>query len=236
MRAVGIIQALFLVQGATAFSVPPRLSRRAAAGLAVSAVTARKASALDVTTPKQAAALIAASPPLEYLEPLYELGLSLEALNTVAQDESRWPNLKKRLDKFFSGGLLSEKAYYLGLNLQYISKIQYNDLAAFVSQDRELRKQTFEDAIGSLEKCKKALESESPDKSTITSSAARAKDAYTQWLGYIPKADVERVGQLFRSVRAADTDRNGKLSPTELATLAPDDAAVWKARVDLVGD
>ena len=235
MRAVGIIQALFLVQGATAFSVPPRLSRRAAAGLAVSAVTARKASALDVTTPKQAAALIAASPPLEYLEPLYELGLSLEALNTVAQDESRWPNLKKRLDKFFSGGLLSEKAYYLGLNLQYISKIQYNDLAAFVSQDRELRKQTFEDAIGSLEKCKKALESESPDKSTITSSAARARTR-TAVARLHSEADVERIGQLFRSVRAADTDRNGKLSPTELATLAPDDAAVWKARVDLVGD
>lgn len=65
-------------------------------------------------------------PPLEYLEPVYELKLSLDSLQSRVKDTSAWPLLQKRLEGFFKGGLLSEKFYYAGLSFQYISKIKYS--------------------------------------------------------------------------------------------------------------
>ena len=60
------------------------------------------------------AARVTAYPGLEFLEPIYELKLSLDALAPVAANPQRYPALRARLDKFFGGGLLSEKYYYLG--------------------------------------------------------------------------------------------------------------------------
>jgi hypothetical protein len=94
------------VPGAHALRTQPLLSRRAAvasgAALCIPALApspVRAAATARVTT----------WPGLEYLEPIYELKLSLDALNAVAGDPSRWPALQRRMDKFFSGGLLSER-------------------------------------------------------------------------------------------------------------------------------
>lgn len=220
-----------------AAALAPQVTRRgilSAAAAAALPLTPYSTEAVDVTLPTQAR--VAVSPAIQYLEPIYELRLSVDALNSIASDEARWPALKKRLDRFFSGGPLSEKIYYLGLNLQYLDKIRYDDLDAFVRQDKAERKQAFEDAIAALEDCRKALSSDAPEKSAVAGAAAKAKASLSRWFEFAPVADVERVGRLFVAVRNADTDRNGKLSAAELATLDPADAATWKARVALVGD
>ena len=56
------------------------------------------------------------------------------------------------------------------------------------------------------------------------------------WLALVPEGDVQAADSLFKAVRAADADRNGKLDDRELAELPAKDAATWRARVALVGD
>src|SRR3569832_104764 len=61
-------------------------------------------------------------PGIEYLEPIYELQLSIQSLSKALEQASKesdsdrrtaiWSSVKSRLDKFFSGGLLSERNYY----------------------------------------------------------------------------------------------------------------------------
>jgi hypothetical protein len=70
----------------------------------------------------------------------------------------------------------------------------------------------------------------------VSSSAASAKAALGRWFSLVPSDDVLAVDQLFRKVRSADADQNGKLSAAELATLPASERAVWEARVALVGD
>ena len=80
-----------------------------------------------------------------YLEPIYELKLSLGTLATAAEQRDRWPALKKRLDKFFSGGPISERNYYAGVALQYVEQIRYDDLDEFVKQDKRERRSAMEE-------------------------------------------------------------------------------------------
>ena len=181
------------------------------------------------------AARITAYPPLEYLEPIYELKLSLDALAPVAQDPQRWPALKKRLDKFFSGGPVSEKFYFAGLNIQYVDKILYDDLDDFVRADKQQRALAMEDTLAAMESCQKSLAAKAPDADAIVGAAAAAKGGIARWLSLVPKADVERVDALYRAVRMADANRDGKLDATEAATISPADAATWERRVALVG-
>ena len=99
--------ALVLLHTASAMSLrfPTHIGRRAciqSAGATLLVMAPRQAPAAPVVRVK-------AYPALEYLEPIYELKLSLDALGPVAGDEARWPALRKRLDKFFGGGPLSER-------------------------------------------------------------------------------------------------------------------------------
>ena len=55
------------------------------------------------------------------------------------------------------------------------------------------------------------------------------------WLAQVPAADVERLEALTKAVRAADLDKNGVLSTSELDTLTPADQRTWKARQELFG-
>jgi len=215
-----------------------QLNRRAftsalASGLLTSLPYAGQAATSSMTTP---AALITAYPPLEYLEPVFELKLSLDALAPVARDPQRFPALKQRLDKFFGGGPLSEKFYYIGLSTEYISKIQYADLDTFVRQDKQQREQAMEDALSALEGCKKALAAEVPDTALVASSAAAAQNFLERWLSLVPSVDVEKVSALFLATRKADANNDGKLDKAEMATLPDDQRAVWEKRVAYVGD
>ena len=88
----------------------PQLSRRSALCGGAAALLP----SLLPTRAHAAAARVAAHPPLEYLEPIYELKLSLDALVAVAPQPERWPALRQRMRRF-CGGPLSEQYYYSGL-------------------------------------------------------------------------------------------------------------------------
>ena len=121
-----------------------------------------------------AAARVATWPPLEYLEPVYELKLSLDALASIAAKKERWPALQKRLDKFFGGGPLSEKNYYAGLALQYANKIGYDDLDFAVQADTQNRQISMSACLQGLENMRNALASSEPDESAVVSAASAA--------------------------------------------------------------
>ena len=70
----------------------------------------------------------------------------------------------------------------------------------------------------------------------VERAAAAAERGISAWFALVPPADVQRVDELFRSVRLADTDRNGRLSSEELSALPPTQRSVWSARVELYGD
>ena len=77
---------------------------------------------------------------------------------------------------------------------------------------------------------------QTPDPAAVTAAATAAERGISGWFALVPAPDVQRVDALFRQVRAADTDRNGRLSSDELATLPPTEQSVWSARVKLYGD
>ena len=205
-------------------------SASAAAALITLPILPQHASAAATT------ARVAAYPGLEYLEPIFELKLSLDALGAVASDAARWPALKKRLDSFFGGGPLSEKFYYLGLAEQYAEKISYDDLPEFVRDDKLQRRQLMQDVIGGMEACKQALEASQPDAAAVSSAVASAKRSMSAWLSQVPESDVAAAKELYVAVRTADADRNGKLDKAELLTLGDAERETWKRRVAYVGD
>lgn len=124
--AMRTMTTLLAVHATTALRPSHLLHRRALLhrGMAAAAATLPISchAVIFVLTP---AARITSYPPLEYLEPIYELKLSLDALASVSRDPQRWPALRKRLDRFFSGGPVSEKFYYAGLSIQYADNIAY---------------------------------------------------------------------------------------------------------------
>ena len=237
MRALAVGLLACCWQAADGACASPRavLGRRAVASLSASAIASWPFASRGATFVLAPVARIAASPPLEYLEPIYELKLSLDALAPVARDPQRFPALRKRLDKFFGGGPLSEKFYYLGLSVQYTKQIKYDDLDDFVRSDQQQRALAMEDALQALENCRAALALQPADAEAVASNAAAAKGGIERWLSLVPKADVERCDALFRATREADANRDGKLDASELATLQSADRATWEARVALVG-
>ena len=223
---------LSLLATGLALSRPPQLTRRSAlcggAAALLPALQPRRASAA-------AAARIAAYPPLEYLEPIYELKLSLDALQAVVPEPDRWPALKKRLQRF-CGGPLSEQYYYAGLAAQYTSKVEYSDLDAFVTADKNERKAAIDQVIDSMRALKAGLEAPAPDASALQGSVRAASQGMARWLSLVPPEDVRRVEELLGAVRRADTNRDGRVGADELGALTDEQQAVWKARVALVGD
>jgi hypothetical protein len=176
-------------------------------------------------------------PGFEYLEPIYELKLSVQALSQGADDSSKYPLLKQRLDKFFGGGLFSERNYYAGLGVQYTGQIEYdkNELIEFIRLDKDERFNSMEDTLNSLKDLLDNLKTESPDTAEVQRCGNQAKVSLNRWFALVPADDVDRVGQLFLSARKADANRNGKLEKDELETMSEEDRNIWKKRIDLVG-
>lgn len=164
--------------------------------------------------------------------------MSLEALATVAADQSRWPQLRRRLDKFFGGGLLSEKFYYSGLSVQYVNKIIYDDLDDFVKQDQQQRMQAMEDCLSALESMQSLLAAQTgpPPPEALTAFSEKAKGAIIRWFSLVPDDDLQAVDALLRAVGKADVNRDGRLDDKELATMQPAEQTTWQRRVALVGD
>jgi len=176
-------------------------------------------------------------PGLEYLEPIYELQLSVSALQSSAGDANKWHLLKQRLEKFFGGGLFSERNYYAGVGVQYMNQMEYdkNELKEYVRLDKEARFNAMEDTLNSLEAIKNELQKDSPDAAFVRSNAEAASAAISRWFANIPDADRRAVADLYIAVRKADQNRDGRLSDSELALLDETDQAVWKRRIKLVG-
>lgn len=195
-----------------------------------------------LTTQPQAAAAastvrVAAWPNLAYLEPIYELNLSINALAMTVGDISKWPLVQKRLEKFFKGALLSEKNYYTGVAVTYMNEIKYDpsETSEFIKIDKSKRYEAFEACMKNLELLKNDIAAnESAD--NVKADAAAAQRALAEWFSCVPSEDVQAIGKLFVSVKNADADRNGRLDDIELQSLSETDRNIWKKRVDLFGD
>jgi hypothetical protein len=192
-------------------------------------------------------ARVATWPSIEYLEPLYELKLSVQALAqaTASSDMSKFGMVQQRLEKLFSGGIFSERNYYIGLGATYMEQIRYdkNELKEYIQLDKEARFQAMEDTMNSLQDLLNALKKSSSANENaaavvveVQQCANGAKVSLDRWFALVPADDVSRAGQLFLNTRTADVNRNGKLEPDELATLSEDDRILWKKRVAFVGE
>ena len=133
---------------------------------------------------------------------------------------------------------MSEKNYYLGLSLQYQNAIKYceDEPKDFVKMDRDKRFAAMEQVMDSHDALRKECGAAQPDPARASAAAAAAKRGVNRWLGLVPGKDVEEAVRVFNAVRAADADRNRALSDEELATLPERDAAMWKRRVEHLGN
>ena len=210
------------------------LDRRACLRLAASVLPFARPN----TSPAAGTTIAFTSPELQYLEPIYELKFSLDALRAAVENPTpeRITALRGRLKRFF-GGPLSEQYVYRGLCIAYQDQIKYapQELAAFVDADKQARSVACDDIIGGMRSLKDALDVEPPDPAALKASADVAVKAMKLWLSYVPPADVAKVDALLQAVRVADTDRNGKLSDVELGALSDEQAAIWRKVRDYVG-
>ena len=221
----------------------PACSRRnffsSAGGSAIGFGASFFGAAVLTTQPQVAAATVRVAewPNLAYLEPLYELNLSINALAKTVGDSTKWPLVQKRLEKFFKGALLSEKNYYTGVAVTYMNEIKYDpsETSEFIKIDKSNRYATFEACMKNLELLKNDIAAkESAD--NVRADAEAAQRALAEWFSYVPSEDVQAIGKLFVAVKNADADRNGRLDDIELQSLSETDRNIWKKRVDLFGD
>ena len=180
---------------------------------------------------------VAEWPNLAYLEPIYELNLSINALAKTVGDTSKWPVVLKRLEKFFKGALLSEKNYYTGVAVTYMNEIKYDpsESSEYIKIDKSKRYEAFEACMKNLELLKNDIAA-NESAENVKADAEAAQRALAEWFSYVPSEDVQAIGKLFVSVKNADADRNGRLDDIELSSLSETDRNIWKKRVDLFGD
>lgn len=180
---------------------------------------------------------VAEWPNLAYLEPIFELKLSVNALVLGLKDKSKWPLIQKRLEKFFKGAMISERNYYGGVSIKYMDQIKYpkDEIKEYIKLDKEQRFNTFDACLNNLELLKNDLAGNESE-NIIFSDADAALRALNEWFSYIPSSDLEAVEMLFKTVRGADSNRDGHLDDNELNSLSQADQEVWKKRVDLYGD
>jgi hypothetical protein len=231
----------------------PAISRRAPAVLSLALGTAaaapRRASAA-ASLSSSSRVRIKTQPGLEYLEPIYELRLSIEALDqglrAAREDGTEQEGLRgiqARLEKFFGGGIFSERNFYAGLAVQYMNQIVYDDaeLKEYIRLDKEARFGSMEDALNGLEAVKRALpsvlESSSPpkDDETVMNGMADAKNGIDRWFELVPESDRKEVADLYVKARQADANRDGRLDDTELSRMDESSRGVWKRRIQVAG-
>jgi len=220
--------------GSRSSSLPVTLSRRAMLGVGAAALGTPKRAVADATF--IAGARVAEYPSIEYMEPIIEFKQLMDALVDGANEPSQWPYIRRRLDRFFSGGpggIFSDRYFYTGVSAQYIFKIKYEGSGNLVDADKLNRQETIAGTMEALQQMRMELKTPEPNAIVVLGCARRARDGVDSWLARVPSGDIERVGVLLKSVRAADANRDGQLSDDELATLAGADRETWKARLAL---
>jgi len=227
-------------------------------------IFSQSASATSTSSSRSSNTRITNYPSLEYLEPIYELKLSIQSLQQVLQNNNNNNNpnqysfIQKRLNKMFQGGPFSEKNYYLGLAVTYNNQIQYSDgeLQTFINLDKDERFNLIDSTLKSLELLKDHLKSyndtnnnnkgnnsvvvnDNNNNSIVVLMKNDINDAerfITKWFDLVPNEDVNAVASLFKMTREADVNRDGRLDGAELAILPEKEREIWLKRIALVGD
>ena len=227
-------------QGCDEASDPTQSTRRmvlfnAAALLAAPRITNSVETIVPVSKIVSTTARVQSYPGIEYLEPMYEFKLSVDALQSGVQDPQKWSFVLKRLEKFFKGAILSEKNFYFGVGLQYMNDIKYDaaELPNYVLMDKESRYNALDNTMKNLEGLKAALAKQ--DAQLVNDYAKDAQVALASWFAMVPENDYKAVQNLFVDVKKADLNRDGRLSDEELGLLSPEERTIWKKRVEKFG-
>lgn len=182
-------------------------------------------------------------PPIEYLEPLYELLLSLNGIVGSSRNVKQYPRLKRRLGQFFgqlqrqytSNDGVTEATYYQRIAREYVDGIQYSTKLSrdAIEKDKQTREQAIQNALDALVVLKCSIDSGDPN--VVEQNARNAQQALTRWFALVPTNDVAKVEALIQDVRAADKDRDGKLSIIEMQDLSKFTRSIWEKRTRLFG-
>mmetsp|Transcript_14530 Transcript_14530/g.21429 ORF Transcript_14530/g.21429 Transcript_14530/m.21429 type:complete len:259 (+) Transcript_14530:131-907(+) len=174
-------------------------------------------------------------PDIVNLEPMYEFKLSIDALQEGVKEREKWPLVKKRLDKFFKGAILSEKNFYFGVGLQYMNDIKYakDELPNYIVIDQQDRYDALERTMKNLDNLKNALVAE--DAQAIEDYAKDSQIALASWFALVPDNDVRAVKDLYINVKKADVNRDGSISDEEFGSLSLEQQELWKKRADKFG-
>ena len=179
-------------------------------------------------------------PGVEYLEPVYEFQLSIQALAQAAEDESNYTGLKKRLELFFKGAILSERNLYAGLALTYSNQIKYDpqELPNYVKLDMEERFNLIEDTMVNLKNLMLSLPATPTaayNKDNILDFANGATVSLKRWFALIPSEEVAKAMDLFEVSRSADANQDGKVDLEESEALPEEYRDIWKKRIEFIG-
>jgi len=222
----------------------PGISRRSVFTISTAALTAvlgvpSRVPAVVVVGGAVQSARVSSWPGIENLEPMYELKLSIDALAAGVADPNNWSFVQKRLDKFFQGGIFSEKNFYFGVGLQYMNAMKYDEaeLPNYVLMDKQTRYNALEETMKSLERLKSTLASPNVSvlKDVLEDNAKASQAALASWFALLPPSDVTAVQELFEHAKKADLNRDGRLSDSELASLSFTEQELWKRRVAKFG-
>jgi len=179
-------------------------------------------------------------PGVEYLEPVYEFQLSVQALAGAAEDESEFPGLKKRLEQFFKGAIFSERNLYAGMALTYTNQIRYDsqELPNYIELDQQERFNLIEDTMISLKNLMVSLPA-SPaatyNKDDVLDYANLATVSLKRWFALIPNEEVARAKELFEASRLADGNKDGKVDWEEAQVMSEENKESWKKRIEYMG-
>lgn len=239
------------------YEIPPpsrQMRRRAFVGSAAAASVLRIATNGPVPPTAYAIDAFIGSPPmikawpeLKYLVPIYSLDGALSALALLLRPGGGGDGAagirraSKLVDRFFEGGLLSNKNVFRGLCVIYIQEINYDDPDRDrVFADRSSRLDDCDLVLTSMESLQKPLRTLATSGSSVVTDEVLeylddATSGLTRFLSKVPPSDLEKVKNWTKAVGVADADRNGKLDEAELNTLGEEEQKLYKDVGELVG-
>ncbi|CAJ1954693.1 unnamed protein product [Cylindrotheca closterium] len=179
-------------------------------------------------------------PGVEYLEPFCEFQLAIQAVAIAAEDESKYPLIKKRLEQFFKGAVMSERNLYAGIALTYTNKIKYDpqELPNYVQLDQQERFNLVEDTMINLKNLMvsiPATPTATYNKQDILDYANGATVSLKRWFALIPKEDVDKAMKLFMVSRFADANKDGRVDLEESEAIPEEYRELWKKRLGFIG-
>mmetsp|Transcript_33869 Transcript_33869/g.55947 ORF Transcript_33869/g.55947 Transcript_33869/m.55947 type:complete len:200 (+) Transcript_33869:13-612(+) len=149
-----------------------------AAASAAQMLHAASARASDVAVVRVSNVIVSEWPPIEYMEPIVEFKQLLGGLVDGVKDEANWPFIRRRLDKFFSGGpggVFSDRFFYQGVSAQYVFKIKYEGSGSDVDADKIARNGHIISTMDALQDLRTELKDALPAPAVVRGCASRAQ-------------------------------------------------------------